>query len=217
MNIYCVYLTIYRGNRLPMFYIGSTSKAKLDLGYKGSIVSQKYKNIWNREKKSNPNLFETKIISYHETRQDAYDKEEKLQKSLNVVESPLYMNESYANKNFSMSGKPLTDDHKAKLSKIMKEIMSSPEMKLKISSNLGKKPSKETIEKLRVSCSGKIATEEIRAKMRKAWETREPVTEEARNRMSSANKKSQAITINGITYRSKRHAAQELGIDRKKL
>lgn len=200
-----------------MFYIGSTIKTRIDHGYSGSIVSQKYKTIWNQEKKNNPNLFVTKIISYHKTRQDAYDKEEKLQRALNVVASPIYLNESFANKNFSMSGKHLTDSHKAKLSVVMKEIMSKPEMKIKVSSNLGKKPSAETIEKLRIACAGKNATVETRNKMKKAWENREPASKESREKMSNSNKKSQSITIDGVTYRSKRYAASVLGVDRKSL
>ena len=213
MNIYCVYLTIYLGNKLPMFYIGSTSISKLNSGYRGSVLSKKYKETWNYELSTNPHLFETKIISYHDTREHAFDKEETLQRLLNVVPSELYINESYANGGFSMAGKSLSEEHKQKLSKIMK----SDEMKSKLSPNLGKRPSQETIEKLRISCSGKTTSIDTRDKLRKAWETREPTTNETRNKMSHSNRKSQPIIIDGIIYRSKRHAAQELGIDRKKL
>ena len=213
MNIYCVYLTIYRGNKLPMFYIGSTSISKLNSGYRGSVLSKKYKETWNNELLANPHLFETKIISYHSTRDQAFNKEETLQRLLNVVPSEMYVNESYANGGFSMAGKSLSEEHKQKLSKIMK----SDEMKSKLSPNLGKSPSKETIEKLKVSCSGKTASKETRVKMIKAWETREPASDESKAKMSTSNRKSQSITINGVTYRSKRHAAQELGVNRKSL
>ena len=213
MNIYCVYLTIYRGNKLRMFYIGSTSISKLNSGYRGSVLSKKYKETWNAELSANPHLFETKIISYHDTREHAFDKEETLQRLLKVVPSEMYVNESYANGGFSMAGKSLSDEHKQKLSKIMK----SDEMKSKLSPNLGKSPSQETVEKLRIACSGKIASAAARDKMRKAWETREPTSNESKAKMSTSNKKSQPITINGVTYRSKRHAAQELGIDRKSI
>lgn len=213
MNIYCVYLTIYRGNKLPMFYIGSTSMSKLNSGYRGSVLSKKYKETWNNELSTNPHLFETKIISYHDTREQAFDKEETLQRLLNVVPSEMYINESYAKGGFSMAGKSLSEEHKRKLSKIMK----SDEMKSKLSPNLGKRTSQETIEKLRISCSGKTTSIDTRDKLRKAWETREPTTKETRDKMSSSNRKSQPIIIDGITYRSKRHASQELGIDRKKL
>jgi hypothetical protein len=38
--MYCVYLTIYKGNNLPPFYIGSTSIDKIDGGYHGSVMSE---------------------------------------------------------------------------------------------------------------------------------------------------------------------------------
>ena len=51
--MFCTYLTMYTGNRLPKWYIGSTSVEKIINGYLGSVVSRKYKDIWN---------FEIKII-----------------------------------------------------------------------------------------------------------------------------------------------------------
>ena len=44
--MYCVYLTVYSGNLLPMFYIGSSSVKKIQNGYCGSISSKKYKNVF---------------------------------------------------------------------------------------------------------------------------------------------------------------------------
>lgn len=46
---YCVYVTTYLGKKLPPFYIGSTSVDNLKNGYKGSVMSKKYKNIWKGE------------------------------------------------------------------------------------------------------------------------------------------------------------------------
>lgn len=94
--IYCTYLTIYKGNKLPPFYIGSTSVDKINRGYRGSVSSKRYKDIWKSELKTNPNLFKTIIISKHQTREEALDKEKKIQINLNVVKSPLYINESIA-------------------------------------------------------------------------------------------------------------------------
>lgn len=98
-NIYCTYLTIYSGNKLPPFYIGSSSVKNVNSGYHGSVRSKKYKAIWLDELKNNPDLFETKIISQHDTGVAAREKELKLQKTLKVVESPLYINQSYATVN----------------------------------------------------------------------------------------------------------------------
>jgi hypothetical protein len=92
MNIYCTYLTLYSGNKLPPFYIGHTSIQKVENGYHGSVASQLYKPIWDIEQKENPQLFKTVIISKHPTRKEAIDKELKLQTKLNVVKNPLYTN-----------------------------------------------------------------------------------------------------------------------------
>jgi hypothetical protein len=109
-SLYCVYLTIYRGNKLPPFYIGSTSISKINSGYKGSVASKEYKTIWKQELEENPSLFKTIIISKHETRSAAFDHEEYLQKARKVVPNTMYVNLSYANTRFSkhQSGK---DNH----------------------------------------------------------------------------------------------------------
>lgn len=98
-TIYCVYLTSYSGNKLPPFYIGSTSVNRIDKGYHGSVRSKKYKNTWNSELKINPHLFKTKIIKTYNDRQSATAKELRLQKLLMVVKSLMYINESYAQLN----------------------------------------------------------------------------------------------------------------------
>lgn len=100
MSIYCVYLTVYSGNKLPPFYIGSTSvKRIIEKKYHGSIASKKYKDIWKSELKSHPELFKTIIICTFESRKEAIEKENKLQKLLNVIRSPLYINQSTAQVN----------------------------------------------------------------------------------------------------------------------
>ena len=98
MKPYCVYLTCYSGNKMPPFYIGSTSVYNVDHNYHGSVDSIKYGEIWRQELIDNPQSFTTKIICTHETRQEAYDKELKLQLQLNVVKSKLYINQSVARK-----------------------------------------------------------------------------------------------------------------------
>jgi hypothetical protein len=98
-NIYCVYLTIYRGNKMPMFYIGSSNINRINRGYHGSVKSKKYKIIWENELSNNNDLFETKILCCFDTRQKALDKECAIQSQLNVVKSSMYINESLATKN----------------------------------------------------------------------------------------------------------------------
>lgn len=96
---YCVYLTTYHGNKLPMFYIGSTTVAKIKTGYRGSVRSKKYREVWEHEIKTNPHLFRTKIVCTFADRTEATKKECDLQIALKVVKTPMYVNMAYATKN----------------------------------------------------------------------------------------------------------------------
>lgn len=100
---YCVYLTIYYGNKMPMFYIGSSSLEKVKNGYRGTVSSKAYGKIWKSELKNNPQLFKTMIVSLHSSRKEAFDKEEIIQKKLNVIKNTLYLNKSYANSKFYLT------------------------------------------------------------------------------------------------------------------
>lgn len=92
---YCVYLTVYRGKWLPPFYIGHTEMIKVIMNnYNGSVSSEEHKFVWDFERKRNQQLFETYIISLHDTKEEAYKKEIKLQKRLDVVNNPLYVNKN---------------------------------------------------------------------------------------------------------------------------
>ena len=45
-----VYITMYKGTKLPRCYIGSTSEHKvLNENYNGSVLSKRYKDIWQIE------------------------------------------------------------------------------------------------------------------------------------------------------------------------
>lgn len=102
--MYCTYLISYMGNKLPMFYIGSTSIQKIKSGYMGSISSKRYKNIWKNELILNKKLFKIRIISKHDTRQEAFDKENKLQRLLKVKNNIMYVNMCYAIDNNDVKG-----------------------------------------------------------------------------------------------------------------
>jgi hypothetical protein len=93
---YCVYITLYKGTIMPSKYIGSSSIKRIKKGYRGSVCSAKWKLCWNDELKNNPDLFETKIVSEHQTRKEAIDEELRLQKLYGVVRSPFWINEAYA-------------------------------------------------------------------------------------------------------------------------
>lgn len=94
--MFAVYLTTYRGNKLPPFYIGSTSMSAIAAGYRGSVKSKEYKSIWASEISKNPHLFSTKTIAVYETRKTALECEQRLQIALNVIKSPMYINRSIA-------------------------------------------------------------------------------------------------------------------------
>ena len=90
-SIYCTYLTSYSGNKLPPFYIGSSSIKKVHDGYHGSVASRKYKAIWKQELKEHPDLFKTKITSEHLTRDEALLRERKFHEALKVQNSEMYI------------------------------------------------------------------------------------------------------------------------------
>lgn len=90
--MYCVYLTIYKGTKLPRWYIGMSSVAKVKNGYRGSVSSKRYKNIWKQELRENPDLFETVIIHEEITKEGALAYEHKLQVKLDVVRRPDFIN-----------------------------------------------------------------------------------------------------------------------------
>lgn len=96
---YVVYITHYDGDKIPQNYIGSTNIQRINSGYKGSIRSKKYRQIWNEELEQNPHLFSIEIISYHDTRQEALYKELCIQKLFNIVNNPIFVNQAYATVN----------------------------------------------------------------------------------------------------------------------
>ena len=192
MSIYtskfCVYLTVYTGSKLPMFYIGSTSVHKINNGYFGSVASKKYKTIFDSEIKHNKHLFKTHIISLHDNRKDATTKENKLQNHLNVVKSTMYFNMSIASPNgycgMDTSGKN-NPNYKRHHSNETKELLRqlklgkpghtpTTETRAKLrESKLGNKnpnygkPLTKATEAARIANTGVPHTEESKAKMRK--------------------------------------------------
>lgn len=115
---FCVYITIYKGNKLPPFYIGSTSTKKIlkPKPYRGSVRSKEYSKIWEYELKHNVLLFKTIILKSFDTRKEAYDYEEKIQKQFSVVKNPLYINMGYANNVFNMTNKKHSEETKRLMS-----------------------------------------------------------------------------------------------------
>lgn len=170
-NKYCVYLTIYKGNKLPPFYIGSSSLLRVNNGYRGSVSSKKYKHIWQQELKNKPHLFTIKILSTHMSREDATEKESKLHKQLNVRNNSLYVNMAiWHNKHLKYNGE---------ISDQTRKIWSE-QRKGRISSNKGKKFSqerKDAISKRMKGCigfmKGKKHSDKTKQKMSEAKKGKE--------------------------------------------
>ena len=168
---YCTYITLYRGNKLPPFYIGySTVEKVINKNYHGTVSSQKFKSSWQNELSTNPHLFTTKILSYHSTIKDAKSQETYLQKFFNVAKNPMYINEHVQGENFccdrtgstasvetkekfrlarlgkssGMKGKTLSDTHKAAISKALSGTTKNPDTVKKMAdSRRGKKNEKK--------------------------------------------------------------------------
>lgn len=132
--MFVVYLTSYRGNKLPPFYIGSTSMDAIAAGYRGSVKSKVYKSIWASEISNNPHLFSTKTIAVYETRKAALECEQRLQLALNVIKSPMYVNRSIAAPN-GFFGRSVESE---------------------LNPFFGKKHSKESINKMKASKEGHL-------------------------------------------------------------
>ena len=177
MDIYCTYLTVFRGSKLPPFYIGSKdTKSVLD-GYRGSVVSKEYKEIFKEELDNNPDLFDTKIISFHSSREEAYYKERSLHSFLQVHINPLYINKTiaYAPIGVSNKNRKFTEQHKKAMSESQKKRYSE-----RGNPNLGKKnkpASEERKKKISAANKGKTT--------RKGF----TLSEEHKKKISEAHKK----------------------------
>lgn len=206
MYLYCVYFTTYSGNsELPPFYIGSTSVSNIEKGYNGSVISNKWNQLWNTERKLHPELFHTEIVSCYETRKEAYDVEFEFQWLEQVVSNPLYINESYANWKFSTTG--LTHSVEARLkNSIAKTGKNHP--------NYGKPRSKETIQKIKIANTGKTRTSEQKQTLSDALKGRvahnkgKPHSEETKQKIG--RKPVMCVELNKV-FVSCREAAEFIG------
>ncbi len=109
-DIYCTYVTTYSGNKLPPFYIGSTSVNKIVSGYRGSVGSKKWKQIYKEELLNSPEKFRIEIIETFATRKEALDLELKLQIANDVVKSKWFFNEALASVN-GFFGRSMTGEN----------------------------------------------------------------------------------------------------------
>ena len=185
--MFCVYLTSYLGSKFPPFYIGSTSIFNIENGYRGTVKSKRFKEVWKSELRSNPHLFRTQIVCKFTSEADARLKEHKLQMRLKVVKSGMYINLVYANLKFGASGEnhylfkqtlPTETRRKISISKLGKktrpEVIQARLGKFKgaNSAAFGKKQSVETKLKNAKSHFGKrhsLETKTLMSEDRKTW------------------------------------------------
>lgn len=149
-SVFVVYITFYRGNRLPPFYIGKTTGSRILKGYNGSVRSDRYKAIWRQERREHPELFRTVILSRFETDEEALSREEFLQRFFDVPNNPMFINMGIANKGFGAAGlkseehklklrKPHSEEHNQKMRDALKGRTLSETHRLNIGiSNIGK-------------------------------------------------------------------------------
>lgn len=197
MKRYVTYLITYLGDKLPKFYIGSTSEERALSGkYFGSVSSKRYKEIFSKEKRDNPYLFSIEILSYHENREDALTEELKIQLELNVVKSHEYMNESFARVNgffgrdtsgekHPQYGNSLSEETKNKISNTLTGRIEPEETRRKKSeSKLGEKN----------SFYGKRHSDETKDKISKtkqgitSWNKGIAMSEESKKKLSESKK-----------------------------
>lgn len=156
--MYCTYLTVYSGNRLPPFYIGYSTVSKVENGYRGSAQSKLYGSLWKSELKNNPHLFKTKIITTHHNKEDAILTERKFHLAFSVHINPMFINQSASHEKFHNSGGyKLTEQTKKNMSRAKTGVKRGPhseEWKRKmVESRKGYTHSDETKAKLSASLS----------------------------------------------------------------
>ena len=135
--MYATYITIYKGNKLPPFYIGHAKISNIENGYLGSVSSKLYKHIWIEEIANNRSVFSIKILKKFDNKKEALKHERFLQKSLNVHKNPLYINMSIVSENYfvanpeCLKGRKHTDESKKKLSLSAKKQFENPKKRQK--------------------------------------------------------------------------------------
>lgn len=232
--MYCTYLTVYSGNKLPPFYIGYSSVKKVKNGYHGSVVSKAYKEIWKSEIKENPHLFKTIILTTHETRIEASNRETVFQTHLRVHRNPLYINRHIGATRFFNTGYTFSEAHRKKISESQKGIK-KPSLLLKESTRKnalkaheatrGVPKSKEHREKISKSNKGRVNSPESITKMAETKRGTK-LSEETKAKMSLSRtgkiqsietrlKNSKRVTDGIRVFSSKIEAAEFHQIDKK--
>ena len=130
--MFATYITFYKGNKLPPFYIGYCNISNFEKGYRGTVSSKEYKQIWIKEIKEHPELFKTKIIKTFQTKIEAKEHEVYLHEKFQVHTNPMFINKSKATRDFYVvdysifKGRVVSEETKQKLRERNKEQFSDP-------------------------------------------------------------------------------------------
>uniref|UniRef100_A0AAU8HY38 HNH endonuclease n=1 Tax=Rhizobium phage LG08 TaxID=3129229 RepID=A0AAU8HY38_9CAUD len=135
---YCVYITVYTGNKLPPFYIGKGTISKIEKGYRGSVGSGRYKKIWREEKKNNPHLFRIKIHKSFEIEDEAYAYEKSMLEHFDAHKSPLFINMAINGEKFNFSGGKHSEESRRKIGESNSEKWRNDEFRERASGNIRK-------------------------------------------------------------------------------
>lgn len=220
---YCVYLTLYFGNKLPKRYIGSSQVRHVENGYNGSPTSKFYAETYRSEQKENKHLFRTRILSKHETREEAFEEELRLQIKYDVIRSEEYYNMGFAKRN-GCYGAPISGEKHSQYG------MRGPK-----NPKFGRKLSVDHKEKIRKShpwagkkrpehsetMKGRRLSEEHAQKISQSL--RKPKSEEGRKNIVNSeswrkrDKTRKAVLIEGKYYHTLKDASIALGISTYKI
>tara|TARA_R110000868_G_scaffold64543_5_gene193931 strand:- start:9423 stop:10385 length:963 start_codon:yes stop_codon:yes gene_type:complete len=183
---WCIYLTVYLGSKMPPFYLGSTSVARIKAGYRGSVSSYKWRSIWIDEITNNPSLFKTFIVQYILTKEKKLKYEELWQKAFQVVTDEWFLNQSFANKNFTTTPETTKKALDTKRRRGTTKHSNVTKLKMSIAAKNRSPVSQETKEKLSRATQGRKHSEEAKANMRRAQSHRPPVSEETKKKISKS-------------------------------
>jgi hypothetical protein len=173
---------------MPPFYIGKTTEFKVLNGYNGTVTSKRYKAIWQQERREHPELFNTLILSTHNTDVEALFREEVIQRFFDVPNNQMFINMSISRRGFGASGEnhPLFGSVGPNKGKRFPGV------------NKGRKASQETIQRMRVSQLGKKRSDVGKLNMSEAQKLRfilNPVTQVTKLRMSASRDSSEAKRV----------------------
>lgn len=240
--MFCTYLTIYLGDKMPSNYVGSSSVKRVENGYHGTVLSKKWKEIWNQELRENPHLFKTIILTLHDEREEATQEELRFQKENNVVKSDEWINEAYASPNgffgMDLSGelnpnygergtkhfKSIWEEKREQIVENMINERNSPKGKSRMIKAITKKweerrsdgSYEEFCKTMNKVNKDPEKREKAGSKIKNLWDSNPDYQRKMKNRKPGGRKKIEVI-VNGVLYSSLSEAVKITGLPYHKI